>query len=98
MIRNWRRFAGALLLIAVAGSNAQTPPQFDAATIKLTQRGDPGDGTMKGGPGTSSPGRVTWQPVWLGTLLATAFRVDRLHVSGSPWIMQMAHNYMCSRP
>jgi uncharacterized protein (TIGR03435 family) len=41
---------------------------------------------MKGGPGTSSPGRVTWQKAWLGDLVATAFRVEPENVSGPGWI------------
>ena len=58
---------------------------FDAATIKLDKFG-PGEFGMKGGPGTSSPGRVTWRKVWLRDLVATAFRVDPGNVSGPVWI------------
>ncbi len=59
--------------------------QFDPATIKLDQRG-PGDGGMRGGPGTNTPGRLTWRKAWLQDLVATAFDVDPGNVSGPEWI------------
>lgn len=74
------------LLLAASAVHAQAPPQFDAATIKLMVRG-PGDGRMKGGPGTSSPGRVTWQLVWLGTLLERAFDLDPPNLTAPAWMM-----------
>src|SRR5580704_17036683 len=69
-------------------AHSQGQIQFDAATIKLDQRG-PGDRRMKGGPGTSSPGRVTWQKAWLQDLVAVAFHVKPENVSGPSWI---SHN------
>jgi len=63
----------------------QTPVEFDAATVKLDQRGS-GDRRMQGGPGTGAPGRVTWRKVWLRDLVATAFDVDPRNVSGPDWI------------
>jgi uncharacterized protein (TIGR03435 family) len=86
-MRSWGLLAGALLisgsLVHVGG---QAPPQFDAATIKPDQLGRPGAWGMKGGPGTSDPGRVTWQEVSLRDLMATAFHVDPRNVLGPSWI------------
>ncbi|HTX33833.1 MAG TPA: TIGR03435 family protein [Bryobacteraceae bacterium] len=75
------------LILGLSQTSAvgQSPIQFDAAAIKLDQRG-PGDRRMRGGPGTSSPGRVTWQKVWLRDLMAVAFHVDPENVSGPDWI------------
>jgi uncharacterized protein (TIGR03435 family) len=75
----------AFMFGAVTSAGGQTPLQFDAATIKLDQRG-PGERGMKGGPGTKMPGRVTWRKVWLRDLLATALDVDPSNVSGPEWI------------
>lgn len=84
--------SGILLMIAVAcilvtepPAGGQGPIQFDAATIKLDERG-PGDMRLKGGPGTDSPGRVTWQKSWLLDMLAKAFHLNPENVSGPDWI------------
>lgn len=73
-----------LFVCRVAG-DCQAPPQFDAALIKLDQRG-PGAFGLRGGPGTSDPGRVTWEKVWLQTMLAAAFEVDADKISGPSWM------------
>ena len=79
-------WAAAVLIPGfLASVSGQAPLQFDAATIKPDQRG-PGDRGLKGGPGTKSPGRVTWNKVWLASLVAEAFQVDLIHVSGPDWI------------
>jgi uncharacterized protein (TIGR03435 family) len=83
------RMAVSMLLffISAAATNAagQTTPQFDAATIKPEKEGI-GSRRMQGGPGTSSPGRVTWQRVQLKELLWTAFNTDPGRLSGPAWI------------
>ena len=61
------------------------PVQFDAATIKLDQVG-PGPKGLQGGPGTGSPGRVTWGKAWLRVLIAKAFHVNFENVSGPGWM------------
>jgi uncharacterized protein (TIGR03435 family) len=76
------------LFVCRAAGDCQGPIQFDAAVIKLDQRG-PGVAGLKGGPGTSDPGRVTWGKVWLQTMLAAAFEVDADKISGPDW---MYHN------
>jgi uncharacterized protein (TIGR03435 family) len=81
-----RVLVGASIALAtLVPAMGQTAIQFDAATIKLDQMG-PGPHGMKGGPGTTSPGRVTWQKVWLRDLVAAAFHVDPGNVSGPDWI------------
>jgi uncharacterized protein (TIGR03435 family) len=61
------------------------PVKFDAAVIKLDQIG-PGPQGLQGGPGTGSPGRITWGKVWLRVLIAKAFRVNSENVSGPGWM------------
>jgi uncharacterized protein (TIGR03435 family) len=77
--------AGASILSFEQPVCGQGAVQFDAAAIKLDERG-PGDRRMKGGPGTGSPGRVTWQKVWLRDLMAKAYHVSPENVSGPSWI------------
>ena len=85
-LRCWELLAVALLILdSRMPADSLGLIQFDAAAIRLDQVG-PGDRGMKGGPGTSDPGRVTWQKVWLRDLVATAFHVDPSNVSGPAWI------------
>lgn len=77
-----------LILTLLRTGKGQPKIQFDAATVKVDQRG-PGFVGMRGGPGTGSPGRVTWRREWLRELVATAFHVDSMNVSGPEWIAYM---------
>lgn len=86
-MRNGILLTPVALILGLSQTSAvgQAPIQFDAAAIKLDQRG-PSDRRMRGGPGTSSPGRVTWQKVWLRDLMAVAFHIEPENVSGPDWI------------
>jgi hypothetical protein len=64
--------AALVAVTPLTATSAQAPVQFDAATVKLDQRG-PGDRRMHGGPRTNSPGHVTWRKAWLADLVAAAF-------------------------
>jgi uncharacterized protein (TIGR03435 family) len=58
---------------------------FDAASLKVFEgRHYPGSLQLKGGPGTSDPGRVTWGVVDLRSLLMKAFDVEDYRVAGLP--------------
>jgi len=69
-----------LALTCIAVLTAQTTPTFDAASIKPA---DPksaplnaspeASATLKGGPGTADPGRISYANVTLQTLLITAY-------------------------
>lgn len=86
-MRSRRLLIGALLISGFTMHvGGQTQLQFDAATIKPDQLGRPGAWGMKGGPGTSDSGRVTWQEVSLRDLMAKAFDIDPRNVSGPSWI------------
>ena len=75
----------AFTLAAQTPAGKQEPVKFDAATIKLDQQ-RPGPSRLQGGPGTGSPGSVTWGKVWLQLLIAKAFHVNYENVSGPSWI------------
>ena len=84
-MKSWRSVCRVVLVLGyLTPASGQRIIQFNAATIKLDQRG-PGARGMKGGPGTDSPGRVSWQKVWLRDLVAMAFHVDPSNVSGPDW-------------
>jgi uncharacterized protein (TIGR03435 family) len=79
----WTLAFATLASYATWGQNATTMPVFEAASLK------PFDGRysrpmlqMKGGPGTSDPGRVTWGAVDLPTLLRKAFDVENYQIVG----------------
>ena len=75
----------AFALAAQTPAGKQGPVQFDAAVIKLDQTG-PGLRGLQGGPGTGSPGRVTWGKARLRDLVAKAFGVNPENVSGPGWM------------
>ena len=75
----------AFTLAAQTPAGKQEPVKFDAATIKLDQMG-PGPRGLQGGPGTGSPGRITWGKAKLRDLIAKAFRVNSENVSGPGWM------------
>ncbi len=87
-MKNYSLFRHSVVLAAtMVRADGQVPVQFDAATIRMIQMsGGPGDPLMTGGPGTSWSGRVTWRKARLDRLLATAFQVDPMRVSGPGWM------------
>jgi uncharacterized protein (TIGR03435 family) len=76
----------AFALAAQTPAGKQEPVKFDAATIKLDELGRPGPRGLQGGPGTGSPGRITWGKVGLRALIAKAFHVNPENVSGPGWM------------
>jgi len=89
MTKHGRLSQAALLVLFCISAYAQGPPQFDAATVKLLTNGF-SNPIMKGGPGTSDPGRVTWERAWLRDLVAKAFHIeDPGNIAGPGWIVGM---------
>ena len=76
----------AFALAAQTPAGKQEPVKFDSATIKLDEVGRPGPKGLRGGPGTGSPGRVTWGKVGLRLLISKAFHVNLENVSGPGWM------------
>jgi uncharacterized protein (TIGR03435 family) len=87
-----RAVAGTSLLIAMAGGLfAQTDasaPAFEVASVKVSAPMPAGAFriNMGGGPGSTDPGRVTYQGVTLKGLIARAYGVKEYQVEGPQWL------------
>lgn len=88
--------AGIVFLAGFAAMYGQAPadkrPTFDVASIKPFEMPAPGPGGKGvffgrgGGPGTRDPGRLNWSGATLHDLIATAYDVKRIQVTGPDWI------------
>jgi uncharacterized protein (TIGR03435 family) len=94
-------------IIAVAGfANAQTKrprPAFDAASVKLlpkSESGVPSGRRMVGGPGTASPGRITYTSTNLGYLLRRAWGLPDFRMVGPSWMggFEPAYDVIATMP
>jgi len=85
MINRGLSLAVVAFTLAAQTPASKEPLKFDAAIIKLDQVG-PGPRGLQGGPGTGSPGRITWGKAKLRDLIAKAFRVNPENVSGPGWM------------
>jgi uncharacterized protein (TIGR03435 family) len=85
-----RTAAGVLILmVAVAfGQVVTSHPAFEAASVKVADKTiNPFvTGTMKGGPGTSDPGRITYTQIDLIQLLMKAWDVEYYRINGPTWL------------
>ena len=74
------RLVALLVVLAASAANSQTvdnKPRFEVASVKLADKNlVPGTGIMKGGPGSTDPGRVTITQVGLSQLLRQAWGVE----------------------
>ncbi len=87
--------AGWLVLAAsiAIGHTANKPLAFDAASVKVAARAfiPRVTGTMKGGPGTSDPGRITYTQVSLIQLLMKAWGTEYYRFDGPSWLKTTAN-------
>jgi uncharacterized protein (TIGR03435 family) len=76
-----------LAMAAVSFAAAQTL-SFEVASVKPTAPSPDGRVRimMRGGPGTSDPGQVTYQGRSLKDLISSAYRVKSFQVSGPGWL------------
>ncbi len=87
--------AAAFGSIAAKPADAQTAkPQFDVASVKPAGAYVRGQRLKVGGPGSDTPGRVTYNRVWLGLLLSEAYGVESDQVTGVDWIHDLTGGYM----
>jgi hypothetical protein len=94
----------AVLMQALPAQTAsdRTVPRFDVASVKVSKpsTGDPfqfrsmlsSAPMMKGGPGTSSPGRIRYSNLTLMGLIAKAYNLHMDQVAGSHWLTQDQYN------
>jgi uncharacterized protein (TIGR03435 family) len=93
-----------LAAVAVATALAQTPiTEFEAAAIKAQRPSSPMDPMqpetvvaamplMKGGPGSSTPGRIRYSNVTLTGLITKAWDLSPNQITGPAWIKQDAYS------
>ncbi len=85
-----------ILFASLANSQAGTQaPAFDAASVKIADKTVvPGvTFTMKGGPGTSDPGRITFTQINLWGLLTKAWGVEGYRIDGPAWLKGLVFRF-----
>ena len=94
----WSRIAWVLLsLNAATGQGTGVRSQFDAASIKVMEGGRSGLGSLRGGPGTSSPGRLTGAAT-LKLLLMRAYDLREFQIAGPGWIESARYEIQARLP
>jgi uncharacterized protein (TIGR03435 family) len=80
------RFAGMLLLGASAlPAQQKAPAAFEAASLKPAAPGRSVNRSLRGGPGTSSPGQITGT-VSVKTLVMRAYELKKYQIAGPAWM------------
>lgn len=79
--------------IAVAQS-----PAFDAASLRSAVRSATNRPAMKGGPGTSDPGRIDYHAATLQQLLKIAYALEDYQITGPDWIATDAFDLAATLP
>jgi uncharacterized protein (TIGR03435 family) len=83
-----------LLALGPSLSQAQT---FEAASVKPAQPGG-GRYTMRGGPGTSDPGRITYTNVMLRAVMLVAYDVKNWQLSVPDWFDTFRYDIAATLP
>jgi uncharacterized protein (TIGR03435 family) len=60
--------------------------KFEVASVRPAVRDEDAPSFMRGGPGTSDPGRITYQRVSLARFFYAAYGVDFDQISGPDWL------------
>ncbi|HLK67511.1 MAG TPA: TIGR03435 family protein [Bryobacteraceae bacterium] len=96
----WTATLGPFLLLVFGFAQTQQAPQtpqagpppteFEVATIKPWVQPPPGGERImmgkRGGPGSKSPGQVSWTGLPLKSLLMTAYNLKAYQISGPAWL------------
>jgi uncharacterized protein (TIGR03435 family) len=91
MKRNTLRVFAIALLTFTAG--AQT---FEAASVKASQPFTPFQ--MRGGPGSSDPGQITFTNVSLKDVVAKAYGVDGYQLACPEWLADARYDILAKVP
>jgi len=78
-----------LAVLACLGAAYGQGPQFEVASVKPSPPPLPGrfvQTVVRGGPGSSDPGRATFENVDLFSLIAMAYDIQRYQLSGPEWL------------
>jgi uncharacterized protein (TIGR03435 family) len=98
-------FAVLLCLTAAAAQSANERLAFEAATIKPATQADM-QGVygnlfpmiMRGGPGTSSPGQISFKNASFRSILMSAYSLKQHQISGPRWIQTTGFNIEAKVP
>jgi uncharacterized protein (TIGR03435 family) len=104
-----RAMAGACLFLWIAcaafAQGAGAPLAFEVASVKVAAGGEPRDilGAviplgMRGGPGSSDPGQISFTSASLKTIIVSAYGVKRYQVSGPDWLEAGGYNIIAKLP
>jgi uncharacterized protein (TIGR03435 family) len=78
------------------------PTRFEVASVKLSPPPDSGGriffGPPRGGPGTHDPIRIAWTNALLLNILATAYNVTTLQITGPDWISSERYDIVAKVP
>ena len=104
IVRVMRAALGTALLatagtLAMCAQSARPELRFEVASVKRSDPASP-NGTVTGGPGTSSPGRFTARNVYLFGLAMRAYGLDQMFkVEGKlPWMMEERYEVIANVP
>jgi uncharacterized protein (TIGR03435 family) len=92
-----------VLTVCVAFGQDAAPPAFEVASVKVAaplQGGAMmfGSGSMRGGPGSTDPGRITYNSVLLKAVVARAYNVKDYQVEGPAWLDSERYDIMATMP
>jgi len=93
------------LLFASVALAQDTPPAFEVASIKISDRGEmvdilgaSFDAWMRGGPGSNDPGRISFTNASLRSMIMSAYEVKRYQISGPLWLATAYFNVLATVP
>jgi uncharacterized protein (TIGR03435 family) len=93
---------GILWTILVFGSGstlAQSPmPEFEVASMRLSEAEGGLNWVRTGGPGTTDPGRLTYINAPLDQIIADAFDIQRSQIRGPDFIVTQRYNIVAKVP
>jgi uncharacterized protein (TIGR03435 family) len=92
-----------MLVVAAGGASGQTgaaPPSFEVASVKVSAPLPNGMMFMNmgGGPGSTDPGRVTYNGINLRSLVARAYGVKDYQVEGPQWLETERYDIIATIP
>ena len=93
------RIAVVVLLCGLAWGQADGPKDsFDAATVRLAAPDTADPTSLRGGPGTSDPGRISYTNASFRTLMGSAYDVQIDQISGPAWIATEYYDIIATLP
>jgi uncharacterized protein (TIGR03435 family) len=86
---------GFVALASLAFAQTPSSQKFEVASVKIVTSGSAG---VRGGPGTSSPERITYLGIPLMRLITQAYGVQAFQVSGPDWLWNERYEIIANLP